>query len=249
MGSASRRVPRRPTACVYCGAAGPLTRDHIPPRSLFPRPRPSNLITVPCCQHCNAAASGQDEYFRVALALHGNALDHPGLQGLRPEVIRALSKPEKQGFATEIARRTTLKTIRTEDGQEFQAFQHHVDQFRIGPVVERITIGLYYHHFQQPLAEDHIVVGAMEHQMDIPLVGDVAKMIRSQPLNDIGDGVFKYQYFRPDEQKDPAMSVWLLTFYNAVPFLTVTVPRGPQTGERRWPPKRDSGARRFLPVA
>jgi hypothetical protein len=53
--------------CVYCGELGPVSRDHIPPRNLFPQPRPSNLITVPACHQCNGAASLDDEYFRLAI--------------------------------------------------------------------------------------------------------------------------------------------------------------------------------------
>jgi len=39
--------------CVYCGKKLPLTKDHIPPKNLYSKPRPSNLITVPCCEKCN----------------------------------------------------------------------------------------------------------------------------------------------------------------------------------------------------
>jgi hypothetical protein len=42
-----------------------LTLDHIPPIGLFPKPRPANLITVPCCFKCNNKHSGFDERLRI----------------------------------------------------------------------------------------------------------------------------------------------------------------------------------------
>ncbi len=47
--------------CTYCGTTGSLTRDHLPARSLFKKPRPSSLITVPSCLPCNAFLRGVRE--------------------------------------------------------------------------------------------------------------------------------------------------------------------------------------------
>lgn len=41
------------------------TRDHVPPSGLFPSPKPSNLIAVPCCFRCNNEHSGFDERLRI----------------------------------------------------------------------------------------------------------------------------------------------------------------------------------------
>ena len=41
------------------------TRDHVPPGGLFPSPKPSNLISVPCCFRCNNQHSGFDERLRI----------------------------------------------------------------------------------------------------------------------------------------------------------------------------------------
>lgn len=51
--------------CYLCGSSENLTKDHIPPKNLFPSPRPSNLITVLCCQTCNGKFTLLDESFRV----------------------------------------------------------------------------------------------------------------------------------------------------------------------------------------
>ena len=41
------------------------TRDHVPPGGLFPSPKPSNLIALPCCFRCNNQHSGFDERLRI----------------------------------------------------------------------------------------------------------------------------------------------------------------------------------------
>jgi len=53
--------------CVYCGHTKPLTDDHIPPQSLFRKPRPADLIAVPSCRQCNISASKDDEYFKTVI--------------------------------------------------------------------------------------------------------------------------------------------------------------------------------------
>ena len=36
-------------------------RDHVPPKGLFPHPRPSNLLTIRCCPKCHDSLSQGDE--------------------------------------------------------------------------------------------------------------------------------------------------------------------------------------------
>jgi len=55
----------RMETCYLCGSIDDLTRDHIPPKNLFPSPKPSNLITVWCCRKCNERYSLIDESFRI----------------------------------------------------------------------------------------------------------------------------------------------------------------------------------------
>lgn len=56
--------------CVICGKNIATTRDHIPPKSIFPKPRPDDLITVPACSTCNNGDSDFDERFKVYSNLH-----------------------------------------------------------------------------------------------------------------------------------------------------------------------------------
>ncbi len=51
--------------CYLCGSTVKLTKDHIPPKNLFPSPKPTNLATVLCCKKCNEKYTLVDESFRI----------------------------------------------------------------------------------------------------------------------------------------------------------------------------------------
>jgi hypothetical protein len=50
--------------CALCGIRPATTRGHVPSKSLFPQPRPDDLITVLACVGCNQGTQKEDEYFR-----------------------------------------------------------------------------------------------------------------------------------------------------------------------------------------
>src|ERR1041385_7461830 len=55
--------------CAICGEKDAVGMDHVPPKAIFPPPRPSDLITVPACDDCNGASSPTDEEFKVGISL------------------------------------------------------------------------------------------------------------------------------------------------------------------------------------
>src|SRR4051812_5642819 len=91
-------APSKSKFCVYCGSSNPSTHDHIPPKNLFPKPRP-HLLTVPCCAECNASASKDDEYFGLMITLRHDTGEDPTVQKLWPALIRSLERPKGSGFA------------------------------------------------------------------------------------------------------------------------------------------------------
>ena len=102
--------------CIYCGAIGCVTGDHVPPKNLFPPPRPNNLIVVPSCLPCNQSASLDDEYFRLTLSLRDDTRDHPAVGLLLPSVRRSLANPRKAKFTRAFRRGITRADIETPAG-------------------------------------------------------------------------------------------------------------------------------------
>ncbi len=70
--------------CTFCGLKGYVTDDHVPPRCLFSRPRPNNLVTVPACKDCNTRKSSKDdEYFRLTFGMDEKSIGNPDREGVR----------------------------------------------------------------------------------------------------------------------------------------------------------------------
>jgi 5-methylcytosine-specific restriction endonuclease McrA len=85
-------MKRDRSLCIYCGAAEDLTVDHVPPKNLFPKPRPSDLITVPACRTCNKSYERDDDYFRLAMTVLGEANPVAGQLWREKGVSRLLTK-------------------------------------------------------------------------------------------------------------------------------------------------------------
>ncbi len=62
---------KRSGICALCGNIRELTRDHTPPRCLFPKPQTSPII-LNTCSECNNGTASQDEEFGVILNLVAN---------------------------------------------------------------------------------------------------------------------------------------------------------------------------------
>src|SRR5258708_2493605 len=85
--------------CAYCGEWRELTRDHVPSRSLFSKPRPSDLITVPSCFSCNNGVSKDDEYFNIVMKIGIDRNRFPRENADSLETINCLARPESLRFA------------------------------------------------------------------------------------------------------------------------------------------------------
>lgn len=92
--------------CYLCGAPA-TTSDHIPPRGVFPSPRPANLITVPACKACNQGCSLDDEYFRTVVSAVSR--DSPqSLYLLKQRILPRVREKPAMGIAL-------LKSVRRVD--------------------------------------------------------------------------------------------------------------------------------------
>ena len=140
--------------CAYCGATA-TTRDHVPPRGLFPKPWPSDFITVPSCDPCNGGASLDDEFFRVFLTLREESGVRSDAAAVLQTTMRGLHRPEYQGLRT-----TILSSLREVEHISPNGLylghirQYSVERRRIERVCSRITRGLFYHHSGFRLPED-----------------------------------------------------------------------------------------------
>ena len=211
--------------CVYCRSPKDLTRDHIPPSSFFPKPRPIDLITVPCCRECHEEFTRNDAYLRNYLIFSPQCRGHVAARQLQESGLRSLQDPNTGEFSNpylNIANQYRPNSLVSTIASGYGATVAPEDE-RIGDVIERIVVGLFWKENDKYLPPDYTVevVGSYDPRyMNWPVQQSVRRLQSEAPVN-IGDGVFQY-WWSWAEQASPEethRSDWMLRFYEGTTFL------------------------------
>lgn len=215
---------------MHCGAIGPVTADHVPPKGLFAPPRP-NLVTVPSCEACNAGASLDDEYFRAMLCFHDTAGNHPDARKVRDGVFRGLARKERTGLRRKIAQATREVEVRTPSGLfAGKRLAFDVDLARLDRVVARTLRGLYFKEKGYRVPDGYVAeVNSIDGMAGMP-PWDFAEVNREliQPAlarkpRVIGNDVLCYWMAPANDY--PHVTGWVFRFYGRVEFVGTTLPR------------------------
>lgn len=230
------RKQRLISACTYCGKNGTRADDHIPPKNLFPDPKPSDLVTVPCCDVCNRSASLDDEYFRLVTVFRADVSHHGAARELWQPVFRSMNIPQKQGFRNAFVRTLKPVQLRSPAGLylgETGTFQ--TDFGRVANVIKRVTRGFYFHETGTRLSPDTEILVLPELNLSDPHQHDLVSAFAGLEEKSIGGTVFSYRRHLASEQ--PEASAWLFIFYEEYAIFSMTMPRDPATGDQ--PSKAD----------
>jgi hypothetical protein len=207
--------------CIYCGTAAGVTADHVPPKSFFPRPRPSNLTTVPSCLACNQVASRDEEYFLASLMFSDAGVTEPGRKLWAEKLHRMYVK--NPGIRRQVAQSLQPVDLRTPAGIHLgRRMALRYNEKRLEAVVEKIVRGLFY----------------LERGTSAPTNWDIMSLFVTTPANHqsvarfnhmLKPGahewpmVFQYRVgFVPDE---PEKSMWLLWFWRTHIFWVTARPQ------------------------
>jgi hypothetical protein len=196
--------------CYLCGATENLTRDHIPPKGLFPKPRPANLYTVPCCYACNNGASKEDEYFRVAASSLINA-HATGKASFERVVESTIPSRRIAKQIAELRDNVEPVTLRTPDG-DIEARRHGFDASTICRVLVRITKGL--------LAASHPGLDTSNLDFEITHIDQfrsntLAESGLTEHFTRWGAGNGVYEHFRAASAEDYGRGMMVHVFYGA----------------------------------
>jgi hypothetical protein len=203
--------------CFWCGAENPDDRDHVFPQSLFAAPRPSTLISVPACQGHNRLFSMDEEYFRDFVV--GSSYGHPEARRLWNTTIRR-SLRRKPSYRAMLAGQIRRLEIKTPGGVSLGVVDALLgDVGRIRNVLRKMTRGLYYHLYSEPLGPIALTVDQI--RFDRPLPPAAEAIVRGlPPRSEVGH--VKYQFARtPDE---PGGVAGLIIFFDRVRFIVVGMP-------------------------
>ncbi|MFQ6028426.1 MAG: hypothetical protein ACE5Q6_13115 [Dehalococcoidia bacterium] len=204
-----------------------MTNDHVPPRNIFPKPRPINLITVPACDSCNSSTSKDDEYFRMMLCMSEQEGDNASAHKNRETIIRSLKREHAVGLKTDFLSHTQKVQVKNPNGLFLSRTSYEVDLQRIFGTVAKTVKGLFYYETGRRLHEKYAVKVQNEDSLrDLPVElihelfrGILIPLYRTPP-NVIGNGDFSYRFHIAE--KNPFWSAWHLTFYGRVNFIALT---------------------------
>jgi hypothetical protein len=222
-----RRSAETQGKCVYCGLVGTITDDHIPPKNLFSKPRPDNLIKVPCCLPCNSGFSKDDEYFRLMVIMREDVGSHPEYDRLWPTVYKSLARPEAELFKNALLQNMAFTGVQTESGLYVGRLPtYNVNFVRLDRVAARIATGLFFHELKYRLPDDYCAASYSEagigrNAAGLQVVQALCKKLLSSELKTVGAGVFAYRFQRTTD--DPYGSACLMTFYGKVSLLCLTM--------------------------
>jgi hypothetical protein len=192
--------------CVICGKNPATTRDHIPPKGIFPKPRPKDLITVPACRPCNKATSDFDEVFKVLMGIVGGH-GPEGERMFRKQTAHTLQhnlrlKREIAGTVRDVWVRTPGGIILGKKPAALLNSKAHDE------IIGKTIRGLHFHHTGSILGNQ----ADISINWHYSLTEEMDKMSTNWMTGVVGNGQFIYKFFtHPGE---PLASVWIFQFFN-----------------------------------
>lgn len=211
-----------PSSCIYCGATGTVTRDHAPPKNLFPTPRPSDLITVPACERCNKSFERDDDYFRIAVLVPADPERHPIAARLWAEKVVRGTLRRSPALKSTIIRSLARLAVTSPAGIYLgTAPTVRLDRKRLDRVASRIVTALHWHHYGHVPRPGVKFTVAMGPDLKRPGIaeGVALDFFAGRPWTIIADGAFRYEHGRVPE--NPDWGAWLLSFHSTVFCLVV----------------------------
>jgi hypothetical protein len=189
--------------------------DHVPPRGIFAAPKPQ-LITVPACSKSNPGSSELDEQFKVFLSLRVGDATTSAMELFKNGALRSIRANRK--LHQELLSGPKV-WVRMADGSisETVPFKWHAPSH--DRTIEKITRGLYWHHWHEVLPPDAQVRTYFFARMDEQMLAIAHSMPRA---NIGGDDCFVYAFERMAE--NPIISCWFFQFYRGHRGAAITAP-------------------------
>ncbi len=218
--------------CIYCNQENSIIEEHhVPPKGLFPKPRPDNLIKVPACKSCHEKTKLDDQYFDMIIKARRDVSEHPEIIKQKAKINRSYKRIRAWKFVTTVFKNMEPIDVYSKNGIFLgPGFTIEADLERIYNVIKRTIRGLYYKHQEGVILPLNYIVRCIMpgdnklNENDKTLVRYLKGLIKFLQMEESykQGNVFEYKYFITPE--DEFQSIWLLKFYNSVIFFATTSP-------------------------
>jgi hypothetical protein len=214
---------RRKRQCAYCGEHREISRDHVIPRSLFPRPLPKIMVTVPACDDCNSKKARHDDFLRDLLTSDIAGSESPIAQQIFQEKVLSSNRQGKSLVARIAIDDAKETPIVTKSG--LYLGDCHVAHFDLDRAIEMFSFmvrGLYFRFRHVVLPKDCKFEVRRLGGEDARKCWEGFEEIQYNGPYTLGDGVFwcVYNY----AARNDAITFWMLAFYDRVFYRVVTTP-------------------------
>lgn len=180
-----------------------LTRNHVPPACLFPKPRPSELITLPCCTDCQKEHQKDEEYFRTNISTISDVRTNEKAKATWQKAYKSLSRGPQ--LLKELTSRLAPVDIETPLGTTRAIW---IPQDRTNKILKKIALGLFYHHTKSRLPDDFEVQIYLQQTEYFPFP-DLLRKSRYV-------GRFKNTFCYGGVFAEDGSSMWVMCFYRSV---------------------------------
>lgn len=137
--------------CYFCGKPDADSKDHIPPRGIFPKKPQGQLITVPAHKNCNEGFHQDDELFRNII-ISGCYSSEKGRKAWNKQVVDSWNKnPGAKKSLRDLVTPVSIKDPLS--GSIIPKYAIPIDFELFERQVKRWTRGLYYNRFKEPLCQ------------------------------------------------------------------------------------------------
>lgn len=221
--------------CYICGGFA-TSREHVPPRNLFPEPKDvdgrdlrKNLITVPSCDEHNSEKSHHDQFLMVSLAgIIGN--NSIGYYHGMTKVDRALRSSAGRLLDQVLLEKKQLLKIEFAENRFINVIVGTPDVERLKLCFEHIAYGLHQHHFRRRfVGRVNVVLGYLFHndknsKTFVEFISDRVQLdLVNEPQYGWNPDVFYYQITTPDQ-----FGLYLIraVFYGGLQVFMAFMPEG-----------------------
>lgn len=211
--------------CVYCGTIDKLTKDHVPPRAIFPDvlPKRTNLVTVKCCLGCNNQFGKHDKRFAFVIS---SMLEASGNVVAREISERISESPQKnqleEAFWEDLLKDGRLFPFRDSLGNITKYGISYIDKHNsLEIVMKRLVKGFFYFKFREFFNSSYEIICRPAPKPDgFEMI--YRPLLNSSPIEPL-PGVFRA--YSASVSNDIHASAWLFIFYDSVAFVCLTHPR------------------------
>lgn len=221
--------------CYLCGAFS-TSKEHVPPRNLFPEARDvdgrdfrKNLITVPSCDEHNSEKSHHDQFLMVSLAgiIGNNSIGY--LHGLT-KVDRAMRNSAGRLLDQVLLEKRDVIRVELQNNKFTNVIVGTPDMERLRQCFEHIAFGLHQHHFKRRfLGTIKVLLGYLFHddhnsRTFVKFISDRAELdLKDEHRIGWNQEVFYYQVSKPDQ-----FGLYLIraVFYGGLQVFLAFIPDG-----------------------